>query len=104
MSVAPHSIVHVGQREGREILRGKHGRHAGWREARIQKRERGSGVGAVLVRKMADRGAVEQRLRRLHDRMLQLQRLENPFVDEGIPALSEEPLSQITASTTLSNH
>jgi hypothetical protein len=44
---------------------------------------------------MANRGAVEQRVRRLHHCVLQLERLEDPFLDEGIPALSEEPLSQI---------
>src|SRR2546427_8481777 len=55
MPVGAHSIVHVGQREGREVFRREHGRSAGWREARIQKRERGSGVNAVLVDRKSTR-------------------------------------------------
>jgi len=66
MPVRGYSVVHVSERERREVFRCDHGRRASWREARIQERERRSGVTPVLVEKMADTGAVEQRVRRLH--------------------------------------
>ena len=59
MPVGAHAVVQVDQRDGREVFRREHGRRAGWREARIEKRGGRSNVRAVRIEKMSNRGAVE---------------------------------------------